>query len=223
MYPVFLNIRARLCIVIGGGSVAERKVKGLLGEGAQVRVISPDVTEGLAVLAGEGKIEWRKKVYAAGDLEKAFLVFAATSDRRIQNVICRQAGENNQLVNVADDPECCTFHVPATVRRGDLALAVSTGGKSPALASLIKRKLEQEFGPEYEILLGIMSLVRRKTGTETEALSQPDRKKIYKKILHNDIIEWIRTGQTDKLLVHLQNVLGSEAVPDLNKLDLDCR
>lgn len=221
MYPVFLHIHGRLCIVIGGGSVAERKVKGLLIEGACVRVISPEVTEELAVLAGAGKIDWKRKSYASGDLEEAFLVFAATNDRRIQNVICRQARENNQLVNVADDPACCTFQVPATVRRGDLAVAVSTGGKSPAMASLIKHKLEQELGPEYEILLDIMSLVRQKTGSETEVLSQPDRKKIYKKILHKDIIEWIKTGQSGKLRRHLQDILGPEAVQDLNKLNLD--
>jgi precorrin-2 dehydrogenase/sirohydrochlorin ferrochelatase len=221
MYPVFLNIAGRLCVVIGGGSVAERKVKGLLQEGAFVRVISPEVTEDLASLAKEGKIDWRKKSYNYQDIDKAFLVFAATNSREIQELICTQAHENRQLVNVADDPECCNFQVPATVRRGDLALAISTGGKSPAVASLIKQKLDEEFGPEYKTLLDIMSLVRYKAGLENDNFSQPQRKKIYKKILHNDIIEWIKTGQVDKLRDHLQDILGPEADLDINKLKLD--
>lgn len=212
MYPVFLNITGKLCVVIGGGSVAERKVKGLLGEGAFVRVISPDVTDRLAELAKEGKIEWRNKSYSYHDLDKAFLVFAATNIREIQELICKQAHANKQLVNVADDPECCNFHVPATFRRGDLSLAVSTGGKSPAVAALIKRKLEEEFGEEYKTLLQVMSQVREKTGAESQSLSQADRKKIYKKVLHEDIINWIKTGQIDKLREHLKVVLDKDAI-----------
>lgn len=221
MYPVFLNITGKLCVVIGGGSVAERKVKGLLREGAYVRVFSPEVTEELASLAKERKIDWWKKSYTYKDIDKAFLVFAATDNREIQELICRQAHENRQLVNVADDPECCNFQVPSTVRRGDLALAISTGGKSPAVAALIKQKLEKEFGPEYKTLLDIMSLVRQKTGSDTDNRSQPERKKIYKKILHSDIIEWIKTGQVDKLQDHLQDILGPEADLDINKLKPD--
>ncbi|MDW7773352.1 MAG: bifunctional precorrin-2 dehydrogenase/sirohydrochlorin ferrochelatase [Desulfobulbaceae bacterium] len=222
MYPVFLNLTGRLCVVVGGGGVAERKVKGLLQEGAFVRVISPEVTVELAALAAEGKIDWRKKKYGSTDLDKAFLVFAATNHRQIQDVICRQSLENRQLINVADDPACCNFQVPATFRRGDLTLAISTGGKSPAVAAFIREKMEDEFGPEYAVLLDIMSDIRQKTTLMgMDGLSQADRKKIYKKILHNDIINWIKTGRLDELQNHLRNILGPEADPEIKKLKLD--
>lgn len=218
MYPVSLDIDRKLCVVIGGGSVAERKVKGLLESGAFVRVISPKLTEELVALVQANRVEWCKKSYTPDDLERAFLIFAATDNRDVQELICRQAEENGQLVNIADDPECCNFHVPASIRRGDLTLTVSTRGTSPAVAALIRQKLEKDFGTEYETLLDIMSLVRQHAGFRFEGLSQADRKKIYKKILHNDIIEWIKSGQTDKLQAHVQGILGADIDLDINKL-----
>ena len=221
MYPVLLDIAGKLCVVIGGGSVAERKVQGLLEPGASVRVVSPEVTSGLADLARQGIVEWRKKKYTNDDLEGAVLVFAATDDREVQALISREAGVNGQLLNVADDPDSCNFHVPATMRRGDLTLAVSTSGKSPAVAARIRQQLEEEFGPEYDTLLQVMSFVRKHIVLETESLSQADRKKIYKKILHNDIIDWIRTGQDDKLQDHLKDILGPDTELDVNLPKLD--
>ena len=221
MYPVLLDIQGKLCAVIGGGGVAERKIKGLLEAGAKVRVVSPELTSELSFLASQGLIEWLQKNYAAGDLEGAVLVFAATDSRETQEEIRQRAEENGQLLNVADDPDCCSFHVPATVRQGDLTLTVSTGGKSPAVAALIRETLEKEFGPEYDILLEVMSQVRQQAGSDTEGLSQPERKKIYKKILHNDIIDWIRTGQVDKLQKHLNTVLGPDIKLDINLSKLD--
>jgi precorrin-2 dehydrogenase/sirohydrochlorin ferrochelatase len=221
MYPVLLDIAGKLCVVIGGGSVAERKVQGLLESGASVRVVSPAVTSELAGLAGQGRVEWRKTKYTNDDLEGAVLVFAATDDREVQALISREAEVNGQLLNVVDDPDSCSFHVPATMRRGDLTLAVSTNGKSPAVAALVKQQLEGEFGPEYDTLLQVMSFVRKHIVLETENLSQADRKKIYKKILHNDILEWIRTGQDDKLQDHLKNTLGLDTELDVNLMKLD--
>lgn len=211
MYPVQLDINEKVCAVIGGGNVAERKVKRLLESGAEVRVVSPEVTDGLSFLASQGLIEWRQKTFSDDDLAGAVLVFAATNSREAQKVICRAAEANGQLLNVADEPDRCSFHVPASVRRGDLILTVSTGGKSPALAAEIKQLLEEEFGPEYDILLKVMSKVREQAGSYEQNLSQPERKKIYKKILHNDIIDWIRTEQFDKLQDHLKNILGPNA------------
>lgn len=220
MYPVFLNITGKLCVVVGGGSVAERKVKTLVSEGAFVRVISPDLTVELTALAAAGKIDWQKKSYNFRDLDKAFLVFAATDNPGIQHLIAVQAKENKQLVNVADDPESCSFHVPATIRRGDLAVAISTGGKSPAVAARIKNDLADDLGTEYNILLDIMAMARAMTGRNTEAVSQEERKNIYKKILHDDIIEWIKTGQVDTLQSHLLDIFGPEAESEIKKLKL---
>jgi precorrin-2 dehydrogenase/sirohydrochlorin ferrochelatase len=221
MYPVLLDIAGKSCVVIGGGRVAERKVNGLLDSGGAVRVVSPEVTAGLAGLARQGAIEWRQKVYADDDLDGAVLVFAATNSREVQKMICRRAKANGQLLNVADDPDSCSFHVPATVRRGDLTLAVSTSGKSPAVAAHIRRQLEKEFGPEYETLLHLMAWVRLRTGADAQKYSQHERKKIYKKILHNDIIDWIRKGQVDRLHDHLRKILGPDAEPDVHLPKMD--
>ncbi|GAB4344915.1 MAG: bifunctional precorrin-2 dehydrogenase/sirohydrochlorin ferrochelatase [Desulfobulbaceae bacterium] len=210
MYPVLLDISGRLCVVIGGGEVAERKVKGLLAAEATVRVVSPEITGELALLARQGMIEWRRKTYTDDDLDGAILVFAATSDREVQEMIVRRANANGQLLNVADDPASCTFQVPATHRQGDLTMTVSTGGTSPAVAAMIRRQLEEAYGAEYDFLLRLMAMVREMTAAEGEDTSQEERKKIYKKILHNDIIQWIRTGRIDRLREHLRDVLGSE-------------
>jgi len=216
MYPVLLDIAGKSCVVVGGGSVAERKVKGLLESGAVVRVVSPEVTEELAGLAARGAIEWRRKTYGDADLEGALLVFAATNRKDVQEMVARSAEAEGRLLNVADDPQRCTFHVPATVRRGALTLSVSTGGRSPAVAARIRRNLETEFGPEYETLLQIMAQVRQQAGSDEDIPTQPERKKIYKKILHNDIIDWIRTGQTEKIREHLKDVLGPGAELKVN-------
>lgn len=216
MYPVLLDIKGKFCTVVGGGSVAERKVKGLLEAGARVRVVSPELTDELSLLASQGLIEWLQKNFAGEDLAGALLVFAATDSRETQEMILQEAVKNDQPLNIVDDPEKCSFHVPAIVRRGDLTIAVSTSGKSPAVAALIREKLEQAYGPEYKVLLQIMALVREVAGAETEKFSQPDRKKIYKKILHNDIIDWIKAGQFEKLQNHLQTVLGPDIKIDAN-------
>jgi len=221
MYPVLLDIKDKLCTVIGGGSVAERKVQGLLDAGAKVRVVSPELTDHLNLLASQGLIEWLEKMYAEEDLLRAVLVFAATDNRETQETVRQQAEKRGQLINVVDDPETCSFHVPANLRQGDLTIAVSTSGKSPAVAAMIREKMAQEYGPEYKVLLQIMAFAREHAGTETESLSQAERKKIYKKILHNDIIEWIRGGQVEKLQNHLYAVLGPDIEIDANLMKLD--
>lgn len=199
--------------------MARRKVKGLLAAGAVVRVISPEVVSQLAALAGEGKIEWVPRAYAEGDLRDAFLVFAATDDRRTQELICRHAAADRQLVNVADDPGRCNFYVPSLFQRGDLTIAVSTSGKSPAVAALIRKELENSFGPEYVVLLEIMAQVRQQLGAEEN--TQAERKKIYKKILGGDILHWIKTGRTEKVRAHLERVLDGRPMPDLGKTGLE--
>jgi precorrin-2 dehydrogenase/sirohydrochlorin ferrochelatase len=214
VYPVCLDIKDKLCVVVGGGEVALRKVQGLIAAGAEVRVISPEVEPELALLADEGRIDWQRKTFAPDDLCRALLVFAATDDRDVQEQICRQAVLAGQLVNVADDPACCNFQVPACLRRGDLTIAIATGGKSPAVAAMIKARLEPEFGPEYEVLLNLMALVRRQVAGG--GYSQAQRKKIYKKILHDDIVELIRSERVDALRDHLRSVLGPEMEVDIN-------
>jgi precorrin-2 dehydrogenase/sirohydrochlorin ferrochelatase len=210
VYPVFLNIRGKSCVVVGGGVVAERKVKGLLTEKADVKVISPEVTADIAEFAVKGRCTWLRKSYTAADLTGAFLVFAATDSLKIQKRVVEDADSLGIPVNVVDSPELCTFHVPATVRRGDLTLAVSTSGKSPAVAAMVRRRLENQYGPEYEQLLRLMGELRQPVLAAGN--SSAERKILFQKILHNDILHWIETGQWDRVRSHLRTVLGQEYI-----------
>ena len=142
-YPICLDLEAHHCVVVGGGRVAERKVLGLLSCRAQVSVISPLVTNELHLQHANGTILWIDREYRQGDLAGAFLVIAATDDEETQKQVYEEADANNLLLNVADVPHRCNFILPATARRGDLTISVSTAGKSPALARKIRMELEK--------------------------------------------------------------------------------
>lgn len=193
-------------MVIGGGPVAERKVRGLLNANALVRVVSPVATPGLAVLAEQDAVEWRQKTYDRADLDGAVLVFAATNDTGTQQAVHHDARTAGLLVNVADAPEECDFQVPAVVRRGGLTLSVATNGMSPAVAAMVRRQLELEFGEEYGLLTTIAGLLREQLlaeGRESEEI-----KFLFEKILCEDIVEWLRQRQWDRVQQHVNDVLG---------------
>jgi precorrin-2 dehydrogenase/sirohydrochlorin ferrochelatase len=147
-YPIMLKMEGREAFVIGGGKVAERKIYGLLNAKAKVTIISPAVTIGLRELIKEGKCRWLQKEFEAIDIEKAFIVIAATNDREI-NLLVYHSLAPHQLINVVDRPDLSNFHVPSIIRRGKFYITISTSGASPILTKKIKRKLEKEFNPEY--------------------------------------------------------------------------
>ncbi len=173
-----------------------------------MRVISPVVTASVKKLFRNDACQWLEKNYATGDLADAFLVFAATDAPEVQQLVVDDAQQQGILVNVIDNPEMCSFQVPATVRRGDLTLAVSTGGKSPAVAAMVRQRLEEQYGVEYEWLLQLMGALRPQVIAIGDSSDQ--RKILFKKILHDDIIKWIRDGRYDRVQSHLQDVLGSD-------------
>jgi precorrin-2 dehydrogenase / sirohydrochlorin ferrochelatase len=150
LFPMFVKLRDRLCLVLGGGQIAESKIPGLLAAEAKVRVIAPEVTESLAAQAREGQIEWVRKTFETKDLSGAYLVVAATSAVEVNREIFREAEARGILCNAVDDPDYCHFYYPSVVRRGALQIAISTEGLSPALAQRLRRELEVQFGPEYE-------------------------------------------------------------------------
>jgi len=166
MYPIFLNLQERRCLVVGGGEVALRKVQSLFKNGARVTVVAPTATEFLRRMASKGEIALSLRKYRESDLEGAFMVIAATSDRKVNSAVSMDARRRGVLVNVVDSPGECDFYVPSVVARGDLVLAVSTGGKSPALARKIREDLERAYGPEYDRFLRLMGIVRRKIMAE---------------------------------------------------------
>ncbi len=137
-FPVLLDLTGRRCLMVGGGPVAERRITGLLAAGARVTVISPRTTPTLAALAAEGRIELESRGYREGDLAGADLAFVATDAGEVNMAVAREARERGVWVNAADDPAHCTFILPAVVRRGDLTVAVATGGSSPALARAVR-------------------------------------------------------------------------------------
>ena len=159
-YPLFLEMADKAALVVGGGAVAERKVRSLLQYGASIRIVSRDLTDGLKDLLETGRISFAGETFVENHLEGLTLVFAATDDRQLNHEISIKARERGVLVNAVDQPEDCTFIVPSIVRRGDLTIAVSTSGKSPALAKRVRKQLESQFGKEYAIFLDFLGRLR---------------------------------------------------------------
>jgi precorrin-2 dehydrogenase/sirohydrochlorin ferrochelatase len=208
MYPVGLYIEDKLCVVVGGGNVGQRKVMALLSEKARVCLVSPEVTPILVVLAGEGKIDWHKRKYDSGDLNGAFLVFAATDSKEVQSRVCGDAQRLGILINVIDAPAKCTFHAPAVVRQGALTLAVFTDGNSPAVAAMVRHQLEDLYGVEYALLLELMGTVRPVVIEACDTAEE--RKKMFADILHDDMISWIRGSRWEQVRQHLEVVIGTD-------------
>lgn len=161
MYPVNLNISGRLCLVVGGGKVALRKVVSLLNSDAQVRLVSPTLEDELQDLVDTHNIELRKRAYKSEDVNDTFCVFATTNDFVTQNLVMRDAKACGALFNSASDSLACDFQVPAQIQRGDFLLTVSTGGSSPAFSRVVRQKLEKEFGEEYGYMSLLMAIIRK--------------------------------------------------------------
>jgi len=159
-YPAFLNVNGRKCVVVGGGQVALRKAKVLVEHGADVEVISPDLCKGLRVLVENGAIRTLSREYQEGDLKNAFATIAATENSDLNRRLVAEARSSAVLVNVVDDAANCDFILPSYLRRGEVTIAVSTGGKSPALARKIRSRLEKEMGSEYTLLANLIGDVR---------------------------------------------------------------
>ncbi|MGO4349578.1 bifunctional precorrin-2 dehydrogenase/sirohydrochlorin ferrochelatase [Paenibacillus sp. MCAF9] len=163
LYPIFMQLKGRRCVIIGGGSVAQRKLQGLLAAGAdEIWVISPSLTPQIVCLASEGKIRWFQREYNDGDLAGASLVFAATNDKRLNAEIAAAADRLRILVNAVDNADKGSFISPSIVRRGDLLLAVTASGASPALSQQIKKELAALYGPEYEEITIVLRRFREK-------------------------------------------------------------
>jgi siroheme synthase-like protein len=149
-----------LIVIVGGGSVAEGKILGLESAGARVRVIAPSITSQIAEWVRFGKVEWLPKEFAPTDLDGAFLVVAATSAAGVNEAVFREAEARRILCNAVDDAENCHFYYGAVAQRGDLQIAISTNGKSPALAQRLRKEFEAQFGPEYEVWLQWLGAAR---------------------------------------------------------------
>lgn len=162
LFPIFLKLSHRRCVVVGAGKIAEEKIEGLLHTGANIRVIAPQATPRIRALAHEKKIRWESRPFKSADLRGAFLVVAATSSSTLHEKIYLEARRQRVLCNVVDDPPHCDFYYGSVVRRGALQIAISTAGKSPALSQRIRKILEDQFGPEYQEWLVALGEARSK-------------------------------------------------------------
>ncbi len=176
LYPIFADLTGRPVLVVGGGTVAVRKVGTLHAAGARVTVVALHARREIGELAAGGDVELLERAFEPADLDGKWLVVAATDDRELNGRIFREASARRILCNVVDLPDLCTFHVPAVVRRGLLQIAVSTGGASPAMARRIRERLEGEFGTEYgpllEALLDLRSHLKAKHPEDQEQRRQ---------------------------------------------------
>lgn len=165
-YPISLRLTGRLCLVVGAGEVAQRKVQGLLSTDARIRLVAPQIP---VELLAHGQIEGISRLFSPEDVIGSFLVFAATNERSINAAVAESARREGILVNIADDPLGSDFHLPALLRRGELTVTVSTSGGSPAFSAQLRDHLAAEFGPEWQIFVEMVSTLRQKRLTGGEA------------------------------------------------------
>ena len=196
-YIACLSLRGRRCVVVGGGEIALEKVEGLLACDARVVVVAPELQPTLAQLAAEGSITWEEREFAPGDLEGTFMAIAATDDTEVNIHVYELAERRAMLVNVVDVPPLCNFILPAIVRTGPLAIAISTAGSSPALAKRMKREISEQFGEPYAELAVMLNEVR---GWAKGTLpTYQDRKVFFESIVNGDPdpIELLRNGDSE--------------------------
>lgn len=213
VYPIFLNnLTGRRCLVIGGNHEAERKALGLLECDADVEVISPEVTEGLAELASAGTITWTERDYRPGDVAGAFLVIVSETNPPKTRPIFQEAQRENVLINAMDDVPHCTFVAGSVVRRGHLTLSISTSGAAPALSVRLRQECEERFGPEYEPFLDWMAALR-----EPMARHYPDfdtRRAIWYELVDSDILSLLAEGDESAARERLASIAGESVAAE---------
>jgi precorrin-2 dehydrogenase/sirohydrochlorin ferrochelatase len=201
-YPVNLVVSGRRCLVVGGGRIASRKIEGLLACEAIVHVVAPDIDDSIKARAG---VTWEERPYMEGEGGEYRLVMAATDDPAVNHQVFLDGERAGVWVNSADDPDNCSFTLPAVVRRGPLTVSVGTGGHSPALASWLRGRLQGEFGPEYETLLELLSDEReaiRASGRTTEGID-------WNSALDSDMLDLVRSGRVTEARERLRACLSS--------------
>jgi len=207
-YPVFLDLQNKPCLVVGGGAVGARKVDRLLSCGARVTVVTIAADERLHRLAAKNRIRLLIRPYCSSDLNGQWMVIGATNDASLNRRVSRDADALNMLCNIADRPACCNFILPSLVEQGDLVVAVSTSGQSPALAKKLRRELQQRFDPAYAVLLILLGAVRRKL---LAAAHTPEaHKPLFEKLVNSDLLDAIRRQDTAAADAILKSVLGKE-------------
>jgi precorrin-2 dehydrogenase/sirohydrochlorin ferrochelatase len=207
-YPLFLDISRRRCVVVGGGKVAERKIKRLLACGARVEVVGKILTPALAALKENGQIVHHETDYEEALIRGAFLVIGATDNNEVNGRISGDARALEILVNIVDEPARCDFILPSVVERGALSIAVSTGGKSPALAKKLRMELDALYGPEYAILLDIMGKLREQM--IAGGRSSAENRGRFEAVVTSEILDYIRAERWKEVKALIMERTGIE-------------
>ena len=195
MYPINLDLTGQACLVLGGGSVAERKVRRLLDEGAVVTVIAPALTPALQILAEEHQLSWQRRTYQPGDETTFFLIICATDDEAVSQDVSAAAKAQGKLLNVCDVPDLCNFTLPSIVRQGDLQLTISTNVKAPAFSRWLRKHLEQHFDERYGRWMAELAAIR-KEGQALLATSRA-RQAFWRQALTDDVMDLVENNEID--------------------------
>jgi precorrin-2 dehydrogenase/sirohydrochlorin ferrochelatase len=211
-YPIFLNLKGKRTVVVGGGMVAQRKIETLLEHGADVHVISRALTPELDREVKGGRVKHVGEEFSETHLDGAFMVIAATDDADLNRRVSRAAQKRGLLINAVDQPDDCNFIVPSSLTRGDLRIAISTSGKSPAMARKVREDLERQFGNEYESFLNLMGRMRREI--IARRLSQKENSRIFRELIDSSILEALGRDAWEEAASALSDIVKIAYTPE---------
>lgn len=207
LYPIYLHLAGKRCLVVGGGKVAERKIATLLEYEAEVQVVSPEVTGSINDWAAQDSISWRQGTFRTEDLEKVFLVFIATGNSQVNREVTSLCRDKGILVNAVDDPPNCDFYVPSILRQGSLCLAISTEGKSPLLAAKLRRELEEMIPAEYGEWVEILGRLRDEIKNSVPELQA--KKQLLETLVYSDIFDLLKEGKKEEAEERIKECMSS--------------
>jgi precorrin-2 dehydrogenase/sirohydrochlorin ferrochelatase len=195
-YPLFLAIEGRICLVVGAGAVGERKIRTLLQYGARIRVVARELSAWVEEKRSEGLVSWVGARYESSHLQGVCLAFVATSDKALNQAVAADARKLGVWCNMATEPDSGSFIVPSVVERGALNIAISTSGLSPAVAKLLRQKLEMEIGPEWDFLIRLLGQLRDRF--KSGGISEKRSREIFTRLAESPISEWLKQGRREE-------------------------
>jgi siroheme synthase-like protein len=215
-YPIYIDIEDRDVLIVGGGNVCARKAETMMKYGARVTVVSPECTEEIEQWSRDGALAVRRKAYEEADLDGATMVIASTDDPCVNARVARDARRRRIPVNVVDVTHLCEFIVPAIVEQGSIQIAVSTGGKSPALARTLKEDLQRFVGREYDEVNRLLGTLR--AGAKKVLPTDTDRKRFFDGIIARGILEMLRAGKREEAYAAIREACTAAGVPISDEL-----